>query len=106
MMRKLLLALLLVPIAACDRCETGERNFIIDAPDPDLAALLQTCLNPPPCSSGGPECTPPECLAVCRRAAELARDATAENSMTQCYVKRVADGGTAVEAYISFDTCR
>lgn len=106
MTRLALLTLLFVGIAACDRCGTGSRGFIIDAPDPDLAALLQTCLDAAPCNSGtSGYCTPPACLSACQRVAELANDTTSKDSLTSCYVSRVADGGTAIQVSISYDTC-
>lgn len=100
-----LLIFLLVGMAACTHCQT-ERVFVVDAPDPDLDALLQTCLAADACvTAEGYSCTPPECLPACRRVAELANDTGAENSMKFCQVSRVPDGGTAVLVMISFDAC-
>jgi hypothetical protein len=101
-----LLMLLLAAMPACDRCESTVRDYVVDAPDPDLAPLLQTCLDAKPCISvDGYYCTPPECLPACRRVAELANDATAESSMKTCHVIRVGDGGTTVQVTIGFDAC-
>jgi hypothetical protein len=98
--------LLLVGMAACDRCQPTVRDFVVDAPDPDLDPLLQTCLDAKPCiTADGYYCTPPECLPACQRVAELANDTGAQNSMKTCHVSRVPDGGTAVQVTISFDAC-
>jgi hypothetical protein len=100
-----LLVLLLVGISACDRCESTVRDFVVDAPDPDLDPLLQACLDAKPCITTAGYCTPPECVAACQRVAELANDTGAASSMKTCRVSRVPDGGTAVEVTISFDAC-
>jgi len=96
---------LLVGMAACNHCQT-DRTFVVDAPDPDLDALLQTCLAADHCvTAEGYSCTPPACLPACRRVAELANDTGAESSMKFCQVSRVPDGGAAVSVLISFDAC-
>ena len=107
-MRKLaLLVLLLVPIGRLRSLRIGGAIFIIDAPDPDLAALLQTCLNSAAVHQRRPvvrTCRPS--VSPCA-GGPLSWRATPRRrtSMTCCNVNRVADGGSAVEVYVSFDTC-
>jgi hypothetical protein len=101
-----LVSVLLVGMAACHRCEDTVRDFVVDAPDPDLNPLLQTCLDAKLCiTAGGYYCTPPECLPACRRVAQLANDTAAESSMKTCRVVRGPDGGTSVQVTIGFESC-
>ena len=83
-------------------CESGTHAFVVDAPDPDLAALLQACLDA--CAPGSYSCYNSECRPVCRRVAELAGAAQADSD--GCVVRSPVDAGTGAEIWIGYNTCR
>ena len=97
-----LLALLATAPLAGGCCESGTHTFVVDAPDPDLAALLQACLDA--CAPGSYACYNLECFPVCRRVAELAGDALSGNE--GCSVRSPVDGGTGTQIWIGYNTCR
>jgi hypothetical protein len=84
-------------------CESGTHSFVVDAPDPDLAALLQACLDA--CAPGSYSCYEPACVPVCRRVAELAGDTRTASAMDGCVVRSPVDGGTGAEIWIGYNTC-
>ena len=97
-----LLMLLATAALAGGCCDSGTRRFVVDAPDPELAALLQTCLDA--CAPGSYSCYNRECVPVCRRVAELAGDTLTESD--GCIVRSPVDAGTGAEIWIGSNTCR
>ena len=102
------LALLAVATVLGGCCDKGQRIYVIDAPDPDLAAMLQACIDAPPCPATGdyPYCTPEPCRTACRRVSELGGDTRAGDSLVECHVRPYMDGGTAIWISVSYDTCK
>jgi len=99
------LALLAAATVLGGCCDKGQRIYVIDAPDAELAAMLQACIEAQPCS-GNPPCTPEPCRTACHRVAELGGDTRAADSLSSCYVRPYMDGGTAIWVSISYDTCK
>ena len=99
------LALLAAATVLGGCCDKGQRYYVIDAPDPELAAMLQACIDAEPCS-GNPPCTPESCRTACRRVAELSGDTRSADSLASCFVRPYMDGGTAIWVSISYDTCQ
>jgi len=99
-----LLAFLAAALALGGCCESGWHMYVIDAPDPDLMAALQTCVDSPPCEGGAP-CPPLACRAACARVAALAGDGIAQSALQSCTITLGVDGGTAAHVGIRYNTC-
>lgn len=106
MRRALALLGLLVSIAAGGCCRNAWHTYVIDAPDPELQAILQACVDAAAksCYQNGKSCIWPECQTACRRVVELAGDPV-EGDMNSCDVRAFADGGTGVTVSVAFDDC-
>jgi hypothetical protein len=104
--RALALLALLAAAAATGCCKGGAaRTYVIDAPDPDLMEMLQTCVDAEPCiDEKGFTCVPPQCRLACLRVVTTAGDSP-EGLLKACAVTLAMDGGTGARVYVSFDGC-
>jgi hypothetical protein len=89
-----------VSLAGC--CETGTHDYVIDAPDPDLAAALETCVDS---DCHGTGCSSLDCRGACTRVAALAGDTIAQSDFQWCSITGSVDGGAAVQVAIHYSTC-
>jgi hypothetical protein len=100
----ILFALLAAAVAASGCCQGITRSYVIDAPDPDLRAVLQACVDSEPCFQNGEHCISPECLTACARVVDLAGD-SGGGSIDSCGVSFAMDGGTGARVSVSFRGC-
>jgi hypothetical protein len=99
-----LLAFLSAALSLGGCCESGRHVYVIDAPDPDLMAALQSCVDSPPCEGGSP-CPSLDCRAACARVAALAGDGIAQSALQSCTITLGVDGGPPAQVAIRYNTC-
>jgi hypothetical protein len=97
-------ALVAVALAGCDECGKVHQSVFIDAPDPAVQALVDSCragrlLNAVPCSPTTPSFMPAKpcaCLPLCQRVLELIDQFPGSETLTDCELMQLqVDGGAA-----------
>jgi len=103
-------ALAAVALAACDECSKVHQSVFIDAPDPSLQALVDSCRagglpHAVPCSSvmlsSKPTTKSCACLPLCQRVLELVDQFSGSETLMDCQFGQLpGDGGAGATVQV------
>jgi hypothetical protein len=84
------------------------RNYVVSAPDGDLATMAAACQAMPTrsCKDPPPDllaCVSDACIALCKRMMVLAGDGSYQDVLHECTVNFSVDGGGGFTALVEYD---